>query len=181
MTGRTVENSGVHTNMDADIADKVPMPCYDELLSDQGYRTEYFGKWHASLDRALKYDNAVAPASAHDWERGPGLSKQYNDYLDKRMKRAKLYNNPEYARSGMQEQTFDHRPYKTNPLDTHHGMEPGVKTDENGDKLVVRQPDQHGISTIPAEHTITAQQAKLTLDSIERLAKRDEPFSVFIY
>jgi arylsulfatase A-like enzyme len=32
MTGRTVEHSKVFTNMDADIDDRTPMPCYDELL-----------------------------------------------------------------------------------------------------------------------------------------------------
>ena len=83
MTGRTVENSGVHTNMDADVPDKMPMPCYDELLSDEGYRTEYYGKWHAPLGRALKYDNAVTPAAAREWERGPGMSLQYENYLKK--------------------------------------------------------------------------------------------------
>ena len=37
MIGRTIENSRVRTNMDADEADLIPMPCYDELLADQGY------------------------------------------------------------------------------------------------------------------------------------------------
>lgn len=178
MTGRSVENSKVFTNMDADIADRTPMPCYDELLSDEGYRTEYYGKWHAPLGRAMKYDNAVTPAACHEWERGPGMSKEYEDYLNQHVKRTKLFNNPEYANTGWQEQTFDHRPYKTNPLDTRHGMEPGIKVDENGEKLKVGQPDQHGISTVPKEHTITAVQAKMTLQALERLAKRDEPFSL---
>ncbi len=178
MTGRSVEKTHVLTNMDADVADQTPMSSYDELLSDRGYRTEYYGKWHAPLGRALKYDNAVTPAAAHEWERGPGMSKEYADYMNQHVRRTKLFNNPEYARSGLQEQTFDHRPNKTNPLDTRHGMDPGVKTDENGKKLIVRQPDQHGVSTVPAEHTITAVQAKMTIESLERLAKKDEPFSI---
>ena len=178
MTGRSVENSKVFTNMDADEPGKTPMPCYDELLSDQGYRTEYYGKWHAPLGRAMKYDNAVTPAAANQWERGPGMSTAYAEYMDQHVKRMKLFNNPEYANSGWQEQTFDHRPYKTNPMDTRHGMEPGVKTDEKGAKLKVAQPDQHGISTVPKEHTITAVQAKMTLEALDRLAKKGEPFSL---
>ncbi|VGO23546.1 sulfatase-like hydrolase/transferase [Pontiella sulfatireligans] len=178
MTGRSVEKTQVRTNMATDERDITPMPCYDELLSDTGYRTEYYGKWHAPLGRALKYDNAVAPAGMHEWERGPGLSKEYEGYLKGKVNRIKLYNNPEYANSGLQEQTFDHRSYKPNPLDTRYGMEPGIKTDGNGDKLKVAQPDQHGISTVPKEHTITAVQAKQTLAALERLAKRDEPFSL---
>jgi arylsulfatase A-like enzyme len=176
MTGRTVENSRVRTNMDADIADRTPMFCYDEILADRGYATEYYGKWHAPLGRALKYANAVTPAGAAKWERGPGLQPQYAAYLGRHMKRVKLLGNPDMA--GMQEQTFDHRPYRTNPLDTRHGMPPGIRTDANGKKLTVRQPDQHGVSTVPAEHTVTAFQAKQTLAALERLARQAKPFSL---
>jgi arylsulfatase A-like enzyme len=34
------------------------------------------------------------------------------------------------------------------------------------------------VSTVPAAHTITAFQAKLTLDALERLANQDKPFSL---
>jgi len=176
MTGRTVEHSRVRTNMDADVADRTPMPCYDEILAERGYATEYYGKWHSPLGRALKYDNAVTPAGCAKWERGPGMQPHYNAYLNRRVKRVKLSGNPDMA--GMQEQTFDHRPYRTNPLDTRHGMPPGIRTDANGKKLIVRQPDQHGISTVPAKHTVTAFQAKLTIEALERLARLDKPFSL---
>jgi len=178
MTGRTVEHTGVRTNMDTHESDRMPIPCYDEVLADQGYVTEYYGKWHAPLGRALKYNNAVTPAGASKWERGPGMSAQYLDYLSEHVKRVRLFRNPEMANSGMQEQTFDKRPYKTNPLDTRHGMPPGVKTDENGKKLTVRQPDQHGVSIVPEEHTITAFQARQTLRALERLARQGKPFSL---
>jgi len=178
MTGRTVEHTRVRTNMDADVADRTPMPCYDEILADQGYATEYYGKWHSPLGRALKYDRAVTPAGRAKWERGPGMQPHYSAYLDKHVKRVKLLGNPDMADSGMQMQTFDHRPYKTNPLDTRHGMPPGIRTDAEGKKLIVRQPDQHGISTVPAEHTVTAFQAKLTIEALERLAGQGKPFSL---
>jgi arylsulfatase A-like enzyme len=178
MTGRTVEHTRVRTNMDADVAERMPMPCYDEILSDQGYITEYYGKWHAPLGRALKYRNAVTPAGRAKWERGPGMATQYNAYLDRHVKRVKLFGNPAMADSGMQIQTYDKRPYKTNPLDTRHGMPPGVKADRNGKKLIVRQPDQHGVSTVPAEHTVTAFQAKQTIRALERLARQGKPFSL---
>jgi len=178
MTGRTVEHTRVRTNMDADVFDRTPMPCYDEILADRGYVTEYYGKWHSPLERALKYNNAVTPAGRHDWQRGPGMALQYNNYLDKHVDRTKLLNNPYLADSGMQLQTYDHRPYKTNPLDKRHGMTPGIKNDKHGEKIRVLQPDQHGVSTVPAEHTVTAFQAKLTIAALERLAKQDKPFSL---
>ncbi|MBD3174032.1 MAG: sulfatase-like hydrolase/transferase [Armatimonadia bacterium] len=178
MTGRTVENTGVRTNMDAYEADRIPMATYDEILSDRGYATEYYGKWHAPLGRALKYDNAVTPAGMHEWERGPGMAKEYRAYLDAHFERVELRDNPDMADSGMQEQTWDLRPYKTNPLDTRHGMEPGIRTDDKGEPLKVVQPDQHGISTVPAEHTATAYQAKRTIQALERLAGGSRPFSL---
>lgn len=178
MTGRTVEKTNVRTNFDTEEDSCTPMPAYDEILADQGYITEYYGKWHAPLGRALKYNNAVAPAGAAKWERGPGMAAVYNNYLNKHVKRVTLFRNPELADSGLQENTLDKRPYKTNPLDARHGMESGVKTDENGKKLEIRQPDLHGISTVPAEHTITAFQAKQTLEALERLSQQDKPFSL---
>jgi arylsulfatase A-like enzyme len=106
------------------------------------------------------------------------MAAVYRGYLDKHVPRVELLGNPDWADSGMQEQTWDLRPYKTNPLDTRHGLPPGIKTDENGDKLVVRQPDQHGISTVTAEHTATAFQAKQTTEALERLSKQNRPFSL---
>lgn len=178
LTGRSVENSQVRTNMDADDGAGAPMQTYDEILADLGYETEYYGKWHSPLHRARKYRNPVTPAAAHEWELGPGLSKQYADYLSKHVPSVLLRNNPELAHSGLQEQTFDNRPYKTNPLDKRHGLPPGIKEDENGDLLKILQPDQHGVSTVPAEHTITAFQAGMTLEALERLAKLGKPFSL---
>jgi len=178
MTGRTVEHTTVFTNGDANIADRTSMPCYDEVLADAGYRTEYYGKWHAPVGRAMKYDNAVTPAGEREWERGPGMAKQYNEYLAKHVKKVQLWLNPEMENSGLQEQTFNQRPYKTNPLDSRYSLQPGIKTDENGKKIKVLQPDQHGISTISEEYTITAFQARMTLEALDRLAKKGEPFSL---
>ncbi|MCP4378007.1 MAG: sulfatase-like hydrolase/transferase [bacterium] len=178
MTGRTIENSRVRTNFHSDQADRTPMPCYDEILAGRGYMTEYYGKWHSPLGRAMKYNNAVTPAATDKWKRGPGLSPHYLAYLSKHVKRVELFGNPQLANSGMQEQTFDKRPYKTNPLDTRHGMVPGVKTDKKGKALRVVQPDQHGVSTVPAEHTTTAFHARHTLEALERLAKQKQPFSL---
>ncbi len=166
LAGCTVENTQVRTNMDADVAGRMPMPSYDEILADQGYATEYYGKWHAPLGRALKYDNTVTPAGVARWEHGPGMSPDYQDYLNQHMPRTSLS-----GMTGMQEQTLDLRPYRTNPLDTRHGLEPGVD-------MPVVQPDQHGVSTVPAEHTITAYQAKSTMDALERLACQGRPFSL---
>lgn len=179
LTGRTVENTQVRTNMDADDGRGMPMPTYDELLADQGYAAVYHGKWHTPLHRALKYRNAVTPAGSAEWERGLGMSPDYLRYLDANFKRTQLAGNPEYRRSGLQENGFDKRPYKTNPLDPRHGMEPVNKLlGKGGKEIALRQPDSHGVSTTPAEHTITAYQAKLTLASLETLAKEGRPFSL---
>eukprot|EP00978_Attheya_sp_CCMP212_P017268 scaffold45966_cov46-Attheya_sp.AAC.4 len=65
---------------------------------------------------------------------------------------------------GMQIQTFDERPYKTNTLDSRHGLPEGGLPE--GVQKKVSQCDQHGVSTIPGTHTMTAFQAKQCLGSI---------------
>lgn len=112
-TGCTLETNDVRTNMDADGENTSIMPrqTYDEILVDQGYTAEYYGKWHSPLHRALKYNNAVTPAGVKRWERGPGLQTDYLEYLEKHVPIREL-------NEGEQYDTYSHRPYRMDPLDT---------------------------------------------------------------
>ncbi len=65
------------------------------------------------------------------------------------------------------------RPYETDPLDKHYGM-----TDAELQALKEKFPqcDMHGALQIPKEYTLTAFQAKETIEAIERL--KDQAFSI---
>jgi len=60
LTGKTGENHGVNTNGKAYYYDKenvMSMPTFDEILSENGYHCEYYGKWHSQTSRAGVYKN----------------------------------------------------------------------------------------------------------------------------
>ena len=94
----------------------------------------------------------------------PNLDRIGTDDPDRipNVKRVTLFRNPEMTRSGMQDQTFDERPYKTNPLDTRHGLEPGIKVDENGEKLRVLQQssEDSGVRLLRKNHLWYGAPAK---------------------
>jgi len=90
----------------------------------------------------------------------------YMDYLDDHFPQREL-------KPGELYDTFTKRPYRTDPLDTYHGRTQQALDAQDPPRI---QPDAHGELMIPAEHTITAFQAKETIDAIERL--KDKPFSI---
>ncbi len=59
LTGRTIFNNKVLNNNDVE-SDSVPThPTFDQVLAENGYRTEYYGKWHSPYQFATKYKNEV--------------------------------------------------------------------------------------------------------------------------
>ncbi|MCP4451168.1 MAG: sulfatase-like hydrolase/transferase, partial [Planctomycetes bacterium] len=75
LTGHSVENTKVISNKLAYVPEDtgvMPMKTYDEILGDNGYACEYYGKWHAPVFRARVYDNPVTAAGIHKTELGLG-------------------------------------------------------------------------------------------------------------
>ena len=68
---------------------------------------------------------------------------------------------------------FTKRPYTPDPLDVNYGKSQS-EVDKEGKNH--SQPNFHGKSSVPKEHTITAYYAKKTIEAIERL--KDKPFSI---
>ncbi len=170
LTGMTVENTGVNTNVKTYYYDKEPVMTsitFDEILDKQGYTCEYYGKWHAMSSHAEVYKNPkqVADNGKSMFGHG-GQNHMYQDYLKE-----------EYPRrspgKGQLIDDFTKRPYTPDPMDVNYGK---------SHKEVVAaqkrfsQPNYHGKSAIPEEHTMTAYYAKKTMDAIERL--KDGPFSI---
>lgn len=170
LTGTTVENNGMRTNDKAYYHEEkglMTMPTFDEILSDEGYHCEYYGKWHSQTSHTGIYKNPVQEAENGKSIFGHGGQKfMHLDYLDKHVPTNKLEQGELYDK-------MTGRPYVTDPLDKHHGM-----TDEElkEQKLKYPQCDMHGELLIPKEHTLTAFQAKQTIEAIERL--KDKPFSI---
>jgi len=168
LTGHTVANTKVISNKLAYVPEDtgvMPMKTYDEILSENGYACEYYGKWHTPVFRARVYNNPVTAAGISKTELGPGKKAAYLKYLDARYPDRAL--KPEEFKD-----TLTERPYVPDPIDRRFDLkQKGQDTD-----IKVGQSDIHGTTTIPAEYHISAYEAGKTIDALERL--KDAPFSL---
>ncbi len=169
LTGMTVESSGVNSNTKTYLYKGEPVmttPTFDEILSQNGYHCEYYGKWHVLTSKGEVYKNPKLKGSNGKSRFGPGGQKHvYMDYINE------LYPQQELAEGELYD-TFVNRPYKPNPIDTYYGK----SHDEVKGNKRRTQTALHGELLVPAEHTITAYQAKETIKAIERL--KDSTFSI---
>ena len=170
LTGTTVENNGMKMNdyaYDYKKEGLMTMPTFDEILAKNGYHCEYFGKWHTQSSHATVYKNPQKIAKNGKSIFGPeGQTHIYMDFLDEKSPRREL-------KEGELYDTFTERPYKMNPLDKFYG-EKDIDVKQSKRKQI--QPDLHGELLIDKEYTITAFQAKQTIEAIERL--KDSAFSI---
>lgn len=170
LTGTTIENNGMKTNDRAYYFEQkglMTMPTFDEILTAEGYHCEYYGKWHTQSSHATVYKNPQKTAKNGKSIFGTeGQSYIYRDYLDEKSPNREL-------KAGELYDTFTHRPYRTNPLDKFHG-----KTDAElkQQKLKSIQPDLNGELMINKKFSMTAFQAKQTIEALERL--KDSTFSI---
>ncbi len=177
LTGRAFSHTATPTNRQAyDEAHGPDSPLrklhtFDEILTDRGYRAEFFGKWHTAEMRGGCYKNPVTVAGQAETVFGPGMHPYFLDFLERN-------NVPmREAKQGEQIDTYSQRPYKTDPIDKRHGLPPSDHyTDASGKEKEPVQPDIHGCLDIPAEYSITAMQAKDTIDALKRA--KGKPFSI---
>lgn len=168
LTGCTVENHKVLTN---ELAYKDPegvmiMPTFDELLGRNGYNCEYYGKWHSEMRPTLVYKNPDQVAKNGKSVFGPGGQKFiYIDFLNEVF--------PKKAPApGQFYDDFTERSYIPNLIDKHIVM----SSDDTTLPKKAIQPDLHGELLLPSEYTLTAFQAKQTIDALER--NKNNAFSI---
>ncbi len=171
LTGTTVNTHRVTTNdktYDYNDSPVMTMKTFDEILTEKGYHAEYYGKWHVLTSHAEVYKNPNKYAKNRKYIFEPlGQRHLYLDYLNDVFPR-------EEPKKGQLLDRFTKRPYTPDPIDIDYG-----KTYNEVKKEVKHrhsQPNYHGKSSIPKEHTITAYYAKKTIDAIKRL--KDKPFSI---
>jgi arylsulfatase A-like enzyme len=170
LTGYSVEGTGAYSNdqtyyyPDETI---MPTPTFDEILAENGYHCEYYGKWHAMSSHAEVYKNPVQYADNGRSVFGPGGQTHiWRDYL------GTLGQIPGPG-TGEFIEGLSRYPYIANPIDRFYGMS-WEELQNQG--LSHSQPDQHGELQLNQEHTLTAFQARQTIEAIERL--KDETFSI---
>lgn len=165
-TGRTVENTRVINNAaayDTNTPGIMTMQTYDEILADNGYTCEYYGKWHSPPSHGKIYQNAVTATTTT--ELGPSMKKHYLEFLD-----------PLFPKQDLQEgefyDTYTLRPYLANPIDSRYDL--ASRGEDTSEKP--GQSDIHGVTSIPVKYHISAHEAGETLEALERL--KDSTFSL---
>ncbi len=171
LTGCSKAATNVGRNPDSRIDDKCPRRTFDDILTDHGYHTEYYGKWHSPINMALNYKSPVRAAGVSKTKLGLGLGVYYLQHLDKHCPIREL-------RDGEQYDVYSRRPYHVDPIDKRYGLKPGEPLlDKHGHEVKIVQPDCHGCLMIDAKYSITALEAMETIEALDRL-NGEVPFSI---
>jgi len=178
LTGLSMENTGIFRNQQVyDPEFYKGGASFDMILSDAGYKTAYYGKWHSPQELAVGYDNLDdyhVTATSGSAGLGIGMSEHYRNFLDAAgvpaIDSANQYDLPD----GQLVDTYSKRPYQLNPMDKRYGLsiEEVVAMEDPS------QGDIHGTLLINTVYSITAMEASGVLDAIDRFA--DEPFSLTV-
>lgn len=171
LTGRLIESTGIRTNMDSDNDKKCDYKTFDQILSSNGYKAEYIGKFHSPMDMARVYSNPSeygyeVPQLIKSWE------KLYHFYLDENIKKRQ----PKEGEL-IDVSFYNGITYTPAPIDRRYPYLPtGILPEK---ELVFRQhsqSDTHGHLNLSAEYTITAVQGRQTIAALER--NKDNKFVI---
>lgn len=170
LTGRLTETTKIRENRDVRLEDCFCYyPTFDEILSKRGYRSEYYGKFHAPKHMAGVYQNPLEGGMSGfdqivNWE--SNYVKFIQDNFPKRpLKPGELYETTFYGGTV---------PYKLDPPDRYYKYLPSGEIPEAELERKLGQDDVHGVLDLPTDYTITAVQGQRILEAIERL--RNERF-----
>jgi len=176
LTGRTIFNTKVLGNNDVD-SDSIPnVPTFDQILSDNGYHTEYYGKWHSPYKFASKYNNVVKTTGKSKMANVPSTVDGFRKYLDELGIPARDANANEVI------DKMSLRPYIPLPIDGRYGeQKEEVSTSENGRKKdnrsEVSQAQNFGIFNGLADGSLAAYEGHEALEALKKM-KPGKSFSL---
>ena len=175
LTGQSMENTGIFRNEHVyDPEHFRGGDSFDMILAEAGYKTGYYGKWHAPQELAARYDNPEdypVTSTSGSAGMGVGMGEYYRNFLDAA---GEAQPDPADLPDGQLIDTYSRRAYLPTPTDRRTGLS-ARELEEMGRPS---QGDIHGTLQIDAAHSITAMEAGGVLGAIDRLA--DEPFSLTV-
>lgn len=181
LTGQMVEHTNVLTN---ELTSQDPVAngfttskTFDQILAENGYYSEYHGKWHAPIGWTSCYRGFV-------WYNKN--KKNPYAYEIEHIRKYKDYIKTKYGSSVAPEGTFIDNsmfgvPYRPDPIDRRilRGYGPdGKLLPEELARRIHTQPDNHGLLLLPDEDSFTAYQAREAIAAIHRADKENSPFNI---
>ncbi len=183
LTGRTIFNNNVLGNNDVE-SDSVPkLQTFDMIMSANGYRTEYYGKYHSPYQFARMYNNVVKTTNHSKFSTGPTNIDGFRAYLDELGVPKIDAKENEAIDNGSQ------RPYTLLPLDIHYGENSDVLlANETGKgkgkvkgagkgKTKESQADSFGIIQSGDNASLAAYEGSEGLKALQSM-KSGQPFSL---
>jgi len=174
LTGWSSANDHVYGNEAANDVVGDPGPSFDNLLHDRGYKSRYYGKWHAPYKMTRTYDNKVA--SIPNLPGIPNEHKLFLAYLDQHVP-------PRAPGKGELMDEYYNRPYRPYPVDTLYQQAQQAKVvDEAGEKHGKKQRERRsqqgviGVVDVPAQFSAEAFPVDSTLQALDEMKKG--PFSL---
>lgn len=167
LTGHALESNRVWSNANVTTTElPAAFLSFDQVLLRQGYRGEYYGKWHAPYQLALDYTRPVRwlngrtppPGSRADMSD----SDAYRQYVARHVPRSAPKPGQLLQKNGVW-------PYTPIPLDENYGRANPAKGS---------QAESYGRLEIPPEHSSTAYTAREGIEALERL--KDGPFTLTV-
>jgi arylsulfatase A-like enzyme len=163
LTGRSAANTRVKGNDAAKDRTGDPGPSFDNILHDRGYKSQYYGKWHAPYKMTRTYDNKVSAVNVPDL---PNEHREFLAWLDEHVP----YRAP---RTGELLERFYNRPYRPYPVDSQYADAQEGKTPED------KHPSQQeviGVVDVPAKCSNAAHTVDRSLRALDEM--KDSPFSL---
>jgi len=175
LTGHTIFNVKVLGNGDIDNDDIPHIPTFDQILSDNGYHTEYYGKWHVPYQFASKYSNAVRPTNKSKFTNVQSNVDGFREYLDK------IGDPQRPANANELIDNMSLRPYVPLPIDGRYGIkEENITADSKRKKSKeekVSQAENFGIFHSPANASLAAFEGSEALEALKKM-KPGKSFSL---
>ncbi len=175
LTGHTIFNVKVLGNTDIDNEDIPKISTFDQILSDNGYRTEYYGKWHVPYQFASKYNNAVRPTNKSKFTSVQSNVEGFREYLDKIGEPQRPANADELI------DNMSLRPYVPLSIDGRVGIiEDNIADVSNGKKSKrqkVSQAENFGIFHGLKNASLAAFEGSEALEALKNM-KPGKPFSL---
>ncbi len=181
LTGLMVEHTNVRSNRTTEedpVKSKITNKrTFDQILSENGYYSEYHGKWHAPIGWTNCYSEfAYKSPKNNPFKYTTEHLIRYKSKVKEEVKKQETSEKNLFF-----DNTMFQAYYLPDPIDRRlvYGC------DENGKlpakelkKRIHTQPDNHGELILPKELSLTAFQANETIAALERAKESGKPFNI---
>jgi arylsulfatase A-like enzyme len=185
-TGRSIGNTGIASNtqstLDAPGTPLLQMKSYDQILNENGFFSEYHGKWHSPIYLAgihkpgdasyfYQFGYSILANGKYGSSEKDGLSESIR-------KNAPF--DPSELKDGLQFQRRFFRPYAPVAVDLKYGLPSpkSISKKDQAEDLPSSEAADFGKLLLDAKYSQTSFQRDLVLQALDNAKKAGKPFNI---